>query len=50
VLKRHGTAYVGLPHDEYIAAFFDDPGLLIRIRGVHFTPYLAAELTNEAGW
>jgi len=48
-LKRHGTAFVGLAHPEYIAALFDDPGLLIRITGVHFTPYLAAELKNESG-
>lgn len=45
-----GTAYVALAHEQYIAALFDDPGLLIGIRGVEFTPYLMSELHLENGW
>ena len=47
--KLHGTTHVGLAHDQYLAAFFDAPELLLRIRGVHFTPYLASELRLEDG-
>jgi nitrite reductase/ring-hydroxylating ferredoxin subunit len=39
-----GTAHVGLDHDQYLAALADDPGLLIAIRGVEFTPYLMSEM------
>ena len=44
-----GTEHVSLTHDQYIAALFDDPGLLIGIRGVEFTPYLMSELHVENG-
>jgi hypothetical protein len=48
-LPLGGTAHAALAHDQYVTAFFDDPGLLIGIRGVSFTPYLAAELRAEGG-
>jgi nitrite reductase/ring-hydroxylating ferredoxin subunit len=44
-----GTVHVSLTHEQYIAALFDDPGLLIGIRGVEFTPYLMSELHVENG-
>jgi nitrite reductase/ring-hydroxylating ferredoxin subunit len=44
-----GTANVALGHEHYIAALFDDPALLIAIRGVRFTPYLMAELAEQDG-
>jgi nitrite reductase/ring-hydroxylating ferredoxin subunit len=44
-----GTSLVGLAQDQYINALFDNPGLLIGIRGVSFTPYLASELRIEDG-
>jgi nitrite reductase/ring-hydroxylating ferredoxin subunit len=45
----HGVSYIGLAHGEYVSALFDAPGLLLSIRGVSFTPYLAAELRLEGG-
>ena len=48
-LKFGGTSYVALAHDQYISAFFDDPGLLIGINGVSLTPYLASELKKIGG-
>ena len=39
-----GTAHVALDQERYIAALFDDPSVLLGIRGVVFTPYLMAEL------
>jgi nitrite reductase/ring-hydroxylating ferredoxin subunit len=48
-LPHGGTSFVGLAHDQYVAAMFDAPGLLIGIRGVAFTPYLMSELHDEAG-
>lgn len=44
-----GTANVSLNHQEYLNALYDDPGLVIAIRGVHFTPYLMSELHEEGG-
>lgn len=44
-----GTENVALGHEHYIAALFDDPALLIAIRGVSFTPYLMAELAEKDG-
>jgi nitrite reductase/ring-hydroxylating ferredoxin subunit len=44
-----GTVHVSLTHEQYIAALFDDPSLLIGIRGVEFTPYLMSELHVENG-
>jgi nitrite reductase/ring-hydroxylating ferredoxin subunit len=44
-----GTVHVALTHEQYIAALFDDPSLLIGIRGVEFTPYLMSELHVENG-
>lgn len=44
-----GTTYVSLAHREYLDALYDDPGLLIAIRGVTFTPYLMSELREENG-
>ena len=44
-----GTANVSLSHQEYLDALYDDPGLVIGIRGVKFTPYLMSELHEEGG-
>jgi nitrite reductase/ring-hydroxylating ferredoxin subunit len=44
-----GTVHVALSHEQYVAALFDDPSLLIDIRGVEFTPYLMSELHVENG-
>jgi nitrite reductase/ring-hydroxylating ferredoxin subunit len=44
-----GTGHVALDHAQYLAALFDDPGLVIGIRGVHFTSYLMSELREEHG-
>ncbi len=44
-----GTANVALEHEHYIAALFDDPSLVLAIRGVRFTPYLLAELAEQNG-
>jgi len=44
-----GSVNVAIGHDHYIAALFDNPALLIAIRGVRFTPYLMAELAEQAG-
>src|SRR3546814_11653695 len=43
-----GTAHVSLSHQEYLDALYDDPGLVLAIRGVSFTPYLMSEL-HEIG-
>ncbi len=48
-LPLAGTAHVAIDHANYMAALFDDPGLLLEIKGVAFTPYLAAELREERG-
>ena len=48
-LPLGGTANVALGHEHYIAALFDDPGLIIAIRGVLFTPYLMSELAEQQG-
>ncbi len=44
-----GTSHVALDHERYLAALFDDPGLLITIFGVHFTTYLMSELHEQNG-
>ena len=44
-----GTAHVSLGHQEYLDALYDDPGLVIAIRGVSFTPYLMSELRDQDG-
>src|SRR3546814_4516395 len=31
-------------------ALYDDPGLLIHVRGVTFTPYLMSESRMQDGW
>jgi nitrite reductase/ring-hydroxylating ferredoxin subunit len=46
-LPLSGTTHVALDHAQYVAAMFDDPSLIMAIRGVHFTPYLMAELHLE---
>lgn len=48
-LPLSGTAIVALEHQHYIAALFDDPALVIRIRGLRFTTYLMAELAEQHG-
>jgi nitrite reductase/ring-hydroxylating ferredoxin subunit len=44
-----GTVYVSLSHQAYLDAMYDDPGLVIAIRGVSFTPYLMSELRDQGG-
>lgn len=44
-----GTAHVALDHAEWVNALFDDPGIVIGIRGVQFTPYLMSDLREEGG-
>jgi nitrite reductase/ring-hydroxylating ferredoxin subunit len=44
-----GTVHVALDHERYLAALFDDPGLLMSIIGVHFTTYLMSELHEQDG-
>lgn len=44
-----GTSHVALDHGQYVAALYDDPGLLLDIRGVRFTPYLMSELREQDG-
>lgn len=44
-----GTVHVGLSQDQWINALFDDPGLVLGIRAVQFTPYLMSELREEDG-
>lgn len=48
-MPLHGVAHVALDHERYLAALLDDPGMLLSIRGVHFTPYLMAELHEQQG-
>lgn len=48
-LPHCGTTNVALEHEHYIAALFDDPTLVIAIRGVRFTTYLMAELAEQNG-
>jgi len=48
-LPLSGTVNVALEHEHYIAALFDDPSLVLAIRGVRFTPYLLAELAEQDG-
>lgn len=48
-LALSGTAHVALDHNEWVSALFDDPGIVIGIRGVQFTPYLMSELREEDG-
>jgi nitrite reductase/ring-hydroxylating ferredoxin subunit len=44
-----GTTHVSLSHQDFVDALYDDPGLVIRIRGVSFTPYLMSELREQDG-
>lgn len=44
-----GTVNVSLSHQEYLDALYDDPALVISIRGVSFSPYLMSELHEENG-
>jgi len=43
------TAHVALGHEQWINALFDDPGLVLNIRSVEFTPYLMSDLREENG-
>ncbi len=49
VMPLSGTAHVALDQSAYLDALYDDPGLLIDIKGVQFTPYLMSELREENG-
>lgn len=42
-----GSCDVTIDHAQFVAALFDDPGLVVKIPGVRFTPYLLAELQIE---
>lgn len=44
-----GLSHVGVSQTDYLDALYDDPGLMIKIRGVQFTPYLMSELKEENG-
>lgn len=44
-----GTETVSLGHEHFIAALFDNPALVIAIKGVHYTPYLMSELVEQEG-
>src|SRR3546814_16286336 len=44
-----GTAHVSLSHQEYLDALYEDPGLVLAIRGVSFTPYLMSALHYQHG-
>ena len=44
VLPLSGSTDVTIAQDQFVAALFDDPGLVIAIKGVRFSPYLMAEL------
>lgn len=48
-LPLAGTETVSLGHEHFIAALFDDPALVIGIKGVHYTPYLMSELAEQDG-
>ncbi|WP_422342776.1 Rieske 2Fe-2S domain-containing protein [Parasphingorhabdus sp.] len=48
-LPLSGRETVALDHQHYVDTLFDDPGLLINIRGVRFSPYLMAELSERDG-
>lgn len=48
-LPFSGTENVALDHRQYLDALFDDPSLIIAIRGVRFTPYLMTELKEQDG-
>lgn len=48
-LPLSGTVHVGLDHERYLAALFDDPALVLHIGGVHFTTYLMSALHEENG-
>jgi nitrite reductase/ring-hydroxylating ferredoxin subunit len=44
-----GTANVTIDHAAFINALFDDPGLVLAIKGVRFSPYLMDELAVKDG-
>lgn len=48
-LPLSGTTQVSAPHSEFLNALYDDPALVLAIRGVRFTPYLATELIEANG-
>jgi nitrite reductase/ring-hydroxylating ferredoxin subunit len=47
LLPLSGTAELSLPHNQFLNALYDDPSLVLSIRGVRFTPYLATELMES---
>jgi nitrite reductase/ring-hydroxylating ferredoxin subunit len=44
-----GTTNVTIDHAAFISALFDDPGLVLAIKGVRFSPYLMDELAVKDG-
>lgn len=49
-MPLHGKVNVTLNHEDYIAALLDDPGLLLNVAGIRFTPYMAVDPHEESGW
>lgn len=49
VFPLSGTTHVALAQHAYLDALFDDPSLLIDVKGVDFTSYLLSELRPEDG-
>jgi hypothetical protein len=45
-----GTAHVALEQSHWLDALYDNPGLVIDIKGVDFTSYPASELREENGF
>jgi len=48
-LPLSGNQDVAIEHEQFVAALFDDPSLVLAIRGVTFTPYLMSELALQDG-
>lgn len=48
-LPLSGIAHVALEQSHWIDALYDEPGLVIDIKGVEFTPYLMSELRAQNG-
>jgi nitrite reductase/ring-hydroxylating ferredoxin subunit len=48
-LPLSGTTELSLRHNQFLNALYDDPSLVVSIRGVRFTPYLATELMESNG-
>ena len=49
IMPLSGIAHVALEQTQWLEALYDEPGLVIAIKGVDFTPYLMSELREETG-